>query len=334
VFAESAAFAGPLLRPLGQEGGGFNFLGDSSQGKSTSQILAGSVYGGGDPLYGYARTWLNTANALDATAEQHNDGILLLDELALCDPKEAGACAYRLAGGQGKGRLQSSIKMRKPFKWYLLFFSSSEISLADHVAQVGKQVRGGQEVRFVELPADAGAGLGAFEDIHGFESADAFAKYLQASAKKYYGTAIRAYLRELIPKLPEVKNAFKNFEHACLTDWLPHDKRVSGEVSRVARRFALVAYSGELATDGGINGWAEGEATKAAKRLFADWLENRGTSGSVDEERAVSQVRAFIEKYGASRFEADTDQDRFINQRAGFIREDGGNKEFCILPEV
>jgi uncharacterized protein (DUF927 family) len=105
VFAESAAFAAPLLRPLGQEGGGFHFRGGSSKGKSTSQIVAGSVCGGGDPQLGYVRTWLNTANALDATVEQHNAAeILLLDELALCDPKEAGSCAYRLAGADGTER--------------------------------------------------------------------------------------------------------------------------------------------------------------------------------------------------------------------------------------
>jgi putative DNA primase/helicase len=334
AFAESVGFAAPLLRLLGQEGGGFHLRSLSSKGKSTSQITAGSVYGGGDPQDGYARKWSSTVNALEATAEQHNDGILLLDELAMCDPKEAGNAAYKIASGHGKNRLLSQVKMRKPFKWYLFFISSGEISLADHVAQAGKHVRAGQEVRFVELPADAGCGMGAFEDIHGFESADAFARHLQQMAKRYYGTAIRAYLRELIPNLSAVKNNYKNFEQDCLTKWLPQDKRVSGEVSRVARRFALVAYGGELATDAGITGWAEGEATKAAKRMFTDWLENRGTSGSVDEERAVSQVRAFIEKYGASRFEADSEQDRFIHQRAGFIRDDLGGKEFCIYPEI
>jgi putative DNA primase/helicase len=43
VFALSTAFAAPLLRELGGEGGGFHFRGKSSKGKSTLQRVAGST---------------------------------------------------------------------------------------------------------------------------------------------------------------------------------------------------------------------------------------------------------------------------------------------------
>lgn len=45
TFALSLAFAGPLLAPMAMEGGGFHFRGLTSQGKSTLQRLAGSVWG-------------------------------------------------------------------------------------------------------------------------------------------------------------------------------------------------------------------------------------------------------------------------------------------------
>ena len=41
---------------------------------------------------------------------------------------------------------------------------------------------------------------------------------------------------------------------------------VAPEVGRVAARFALVAFSGELATQFGVTGWNKGEALKAAIR--------------------------------------------------------------------
>jgi 5S rRNA maturation endonuclease (ribonuclease M5) len=41
VFAVSSAFAGPMLRPLGMEGGGFHLVGASSSGKSTTEDIAG-----------------------------------------------------------------------------------------------------------------------------------------------------------------------------------------------------------------------------------------------------------------------------------------------------
>jgi putative DNA primase/helicase len=47
VFAVSCAFAGALLRPLGESGGGFHFYGKTSKGKTTALVVAGSVWGGG-----------------------------------------------------------------------------------------------------------------------------------------------------------------------------------------------------------------------------------------------------------------------------------------------
>ena len=76
AFAVSAAFAGPLLRPLNVEGGGFHLVGTSSTGKSTLQWVAGSVCGGGHPTRGFLRSWRFTQNALEAMAELHNDGML------------------------------------------------------------------------------------------------------------------------------------------------------------------------------------------------------------------------------------------------------------------
>ena len=45
-----------------------------------------------------------------------------------------------------------------------------EISLADKMAEIGKRSKAGQEVRLVDIPADAGAGQGAFEELHGAAS--------------------------------------------------------------------------------------------------------------------------------------------------------------------
>ena len=79
------AFTGPLLRLTGGERGGIHFRGRSSEGKSTAQIVAGSVLGGGPK--GFARSWNNTINGLEASTAQHNDSLLILDELKEVDPR-------------------------------------------------------------------------------------------------------------------------------------------------------------------------------------------------------------------------------------------------------
>lgn len=336
VFAISNGFAAPLLRPLKLEGGGYNFKGRTSEGKSTALIVAGSVFGGGDSRLGYARTWRQTANAAEATAEMHNDGIMLLDELALCDPRDAGETVYMLASDEGKRRLRSSASMRKSYNWRLIFMSSGEISLADHVSTAGKKVRGGQEVRFCEIPADASVGFGLFEELHEFANDPGrFAKALNEACRRFYGTALREYVKTIIPQLGGLPAAYREFEKARLAEWLPSN--AAGEVGRVASRFVLAAFAGELATAAGVTGWPAGEAARAAKRVFDDWLATRGTAGSTDKQAMVAQVRAFIEKHGASRFE---NEDRSaetitIHNRAGFVRNLGKDrKEFCILPET
>lgn len=355
LFAASVAFAAPLLRPLGQEGGGFHFRGQSSKGKSTTTIVAGSIYGGGDPLLGYARTWAHTANALEATAEMHNDGLLILDELARCDAKDAGNVAYMLASGDGKGRLQSSVKLRKSFKWQLMFLSTGEISLADHVAQSGKKTRAGQEVRLCDLPADTGV-YGVFENLHGFADGSAFAKTLQQNSRAYYGAAIRAYLKELTGyDMSAVKQVYeeteKEFTEEALKIAEEAGQQISGEVARVLSRFALIAYAGELASSFGVTGWAKDAAKDAALTLFKEWLVNRGGTGNADEEAMVSQVRRFLAEYGSLRFESSHNDDRVSGKRAGFIVEDEdktsfnrgrdepdtsdeGERKYCIFTEV
>ncbi len=98
LLAVSMAFAPPLLEFAGLESGGMNWMGSSSTGKTTTLYAAASVYGGHD----FVNRWRATANGVEALAAQHNDTLLILDELAQIDPREAGQMAYMLANGQGK----------------------------------------------------------------------------------------------------------------------------------------------------------------------------------------------------------------------------------------
>lgn len=338
VFAVSCAFAGPILPLVGESSGGFHLRGRSSSGKTTAQYVAGSVWGGGGDR-GYLVTWRSTANGLEALAELHNNGLLCLDELSQCPPHEAGDIAYMLGNGEGKMRMTRSIGARKRLEWILIFLSSGEISLADHVQAAGKRIRAGQEVRLCDLVADAGCGLGIFENLHGFDKPSEFADYLTQMSKEYYGTPIRAYLSLLVNQKTEMEQVTRRIKEKFIKENVPEG--ASGEVFRVASRFAVVAAAGESAEE--ITGWQPGEAYAAAAKMFNSWLTTRGTSGAGDIEAAIRQVRAFIELHGSSRFQYSTQkkddegnviQEKVIN-RAGFKQIDAsGDVEYLILPEV
>lgn len=158
MFAVSIAFAGPLLGLLGQEGGGFHLYGQSSRGKTTLADAAASVWGkGASP--GFVRSWRSTANALEATAALHTDTLLPLDEVSVIDPREAYAAAYQLAAGSGKGRSARDGSLRQSLAWRTMVLSTGEVRITDKLAESRQRVRAGQQVRLVDVPADADKGL-------------------------------------------------------------------------------------------------------------------------------------------------------------------------------
>jgi uncharacterized protein (DUF927 family) len=112
-----------------------------------------------------------------------------------------------------------------------------------------------------------------------------------------------------------------------------------GQVVRVARRFALCSVAGELATQEGLTGWQTGEADRAAQACFAAWLSGFGGAGNREERAVLSQVRAFFESHGASRFEdmnpSNPDRSERVINRAGFFRTaTDGRREYLVLPEA
>lgn len=330
ILSVSCAFAGPLLSLVGAESGGIHLYGPSSLGKTTALLVGASVCGGGGKN-GYVQSWRTTANGLEAIAQLHNDLTLFLDELGQVDPREAAEVAYLLGNGTGKARMTRTITARPKLTWSLLYVSAGEMTLADHAQTAGKRTKGGAEVRLLNIDADAGAGLGLFEELHGADSPDAFSRQLRDAAKSVYGTPLRAYLNLLANDQASVLAALQAFCKDFLKSHIP--ERAAGEVSRAAARFALIGFAGELATSFGITGWNEGEATEAARRALQSWIDRRGTAGTWDEEAAIRQIVAFVEANGASRFQSDSSQ--IVRDRVGFKKQDtNGEIEYQVLPEA
>src|SRR5690606_27881131 len=116
----------------------------------------------------------------------------------------------------------------------------------------------------------------------------------------FHGTAAREFLQHLTQD--QNLTARLQAEVPSLADELA-GPNASSQVRRVAQRFALLAVAGELATCRGITGWTVGNAIWAVKRCFQAWLNARGGSGNLEEQRIIAHVKAFIEQHGTSRFE-------------------------------
>ncbi|CRM34403.1 DUF927 domain-containing protein [Pseudomonas sp. 58 R 3] len=299
AFVVSVAFAGPLLNLLGHESGGFHLYGDSSGGKTTHLQVAASVYGGPRLV----RSWRSTDNALESIAAAHSDGLLVLDEIGMCDPRIIGETVYMLGNGTGKARANERGQAgRQVQEWRLLFLSTGEKTLAQHMADANKELKAGMEVRMLAVPADASKGLGMFDVLNGFEDAAALSDALKARVAKYYGTPLTAFLHalcapgEMLRWSVIVRRTVEQF----ITQNLPAS--ASGQAQRAALRFGLAAAAGELATAFGVTGWPDGAATTAARVCLHAWLAERGGAGNFEGDAILARLRQIIERFGESRF--------------------------------
>lgn len=343
VLAVGFAFAAPLLDMAGEESGGAHFRGDSSCGKSTALWAAASVYGPPEGDHAFRKEWRATGNGLEGLATSRNDSLLILDEMGQVDGREAGAIAYMLANGQPKLRMSDNITLRKLPSWRLLFLSTGEISLADHMAAAGKKIKAGQENRLADIPADAGAGLGMFDRLNGQPGGAALSVAIREAAARHYGAVGLAFIEQAARWRGALPDRLKAFAARFAAEVLPPG--ASGQVHRVARRFALVAAALELAGEWGLTGWPEGDGTAAVKACFADWLKQRGGAGNQEEAAILAQVRRFFEAHGESRFSdwqekptenggtVQLDGARPTLARVGFKRRTGGGFTYYVLPE-
>lgn len=337
VFAISAAFAGPFLQPLNIEGGGFHIRGDSSKGKSVALWTAGSVWGGG-PMKGFIRSWRTTDNGLESQAVQHSDTILLLDEMGEASGNVVAKTIYMLANGVGKQRAGIAGEGRPAAEFRTLFLSTGEVSLSVKMAEDGLAAMAGQETRFVDLVADAGANMGLFENIHDAASPAAFADSITATCGEHYGHAAREFLRRLLENPDEAFAEARCLMAAFVSRVCP--KGSDGQIERAAKRFAIVAAAGEIASQWGILPWPDGTAMETVARMFREWLDRRGTGGSLEGAKAIAQVRSMIERHGASRFvpwcpgEMPPVPSMPVQNRMGFVRRNGEAATFYVMPEA
>lgn len=331
IFSLSIAFAPPLQRLFGIENGGFHFRGHSSSGKTTCLRVAASVWGGSD----FLKQWRATANGLEGACVSHNDCLMCLDEMGQMDPTEIGKVAYMLANGVGKTRADKLGNARTKASWRLLFLSSGEISLTDHLQEAKQKAKAGQEIRILDIPSDNGI-FGCFDVLHGFEQPNLFAEHLTELSRKYYGVAGRQFIRSILKDKEAIIKKCKFIMLDFIKKCLP--KNASSQIDRALNRFALAAAAGELATLFGITGWEEGVALKGAMDCFNDWLSARGNLGLQEEQQVLSHVRHFFEQHGESRFSPWRLEEESLSSktvlRAGFRKPIECGEEFFVFREA
>jgi len=296
VISVCLAFGSVLMPLLGGRTCGFHFYAPSSRGKTTVLKLAKSVMGSPEDLV----SWRTTDNALENIAAEHNHSILCLDELAQMaesNLKRVGESIYMLGNEEGKSRYYMN---GNPKTWRMYFLSSGELSLRDTFSSGKKNTKAGQEVRFIDVPAEVNTEYGILDTIHDFPNSRALVDELNRNVELYHGTAGRAFIRDLTEDKELYLSIARDFKDEFLSalDLSGAD----AQVCRVADHFATVAAAGELASKFEITGWAIGQSTWAAKQCFDAWINQRGGEDSQEEQVAITTVQDKLIQYGHNKF--------------------------------
>lgn len=293
AFALCVALAGTVLTPLGFDGMGFHFVGASSMGKSLALKIASSVWGKPSD---FMRTWRATANGLESVASLHHDNFLALDELGQANSKQIGEIVYMLADGQGKSRMSKDGKAKITKAWKTAILSTGELSIKQMMTQAGQSTKAGQEVRLAHIRADAGAGFGMLNHLT-HDTAQLTVNALETALKSHYGVAGMAWLDYLTAHLDEAKSTIL----AGVGEFMMSYDDLSSQQGRVAKRFAIVAGVGELATKMRLTGWQTGQAMTAVKACFDDWLRYYGKD-DLEQIAIIESINDCIDKHEFSRF--------------------------------
>ena len=298
VLCFSCAFAGQLVAPLGVESGGFHLYGSSTDGKSTITKASCSVWGNPKDI---SKSWRTTDNALENEAELRNDNFLNLDELRQAVPKAVSDIVYMLTGGQGKARSGKTGKNRETKQFSLMYTSTGEVTLEEHLRRGNIELDAGLLLRFAHLPSDAGQGYGVFNRINYGTQAQDVGNRINELSSLHYGHAGIKWLDYLTNDKEQVMHQAQVLFEQFIQQ---QSKKLNGQASRVLRRFTLVAVAGELATQANITGWQTGRAFEALQHCFNTWFDHFGQDGNLEERKILEHIKTFFEANGSSRFES------------------------------
>jgi len=280
------------------ENGGTNIFGQSSIGKTTVLKVTISFSGPRSNL----QSWNQTDTAIEELAHGYNDGSIALDELKTLDQddKEAAkkltSMIYRLCSGIERNRS----KNYKPDqnRWRVSIQSTGEYSLAELAEKSGSSRMKGEEVRVIDIPADAGQGMGIFESLpEEFTDSSTYAQYLDEQSQLFYGTPQVVFLERLIADL-NAENPDTSVKDQLIEGMGLFRKRCgvdpkSGIEVRFANRFALAYAAGCLAVDYGVFPFTEKDVFNGISACYKAALSVKPESW----EEKVEQHKSILAKY-------------------------------------
>jgi putative DNA primase/helicase len=294
------SFLGPLLKIVGMEGGGVCLVGPSSIGKTTGLQVGASVFGcGSSPASesgrSYVQPWNLTSNALEGIAAAHTDALTPLDEIGLYTGGDLGSDLYLLAGGRGKGAMDSQRRLKNVRTWTGNVLVTSEVTTLEAIECKGGRAKSGMLVRLIDIPV-----INMFPNPPEGMTASEFSNKMKLQCGNYYGTAGRAFVEFLVDQLLDDPESVTKDLRAALDhftrEMIPADATPIQQ--RAIRRFAAVKLAGHAAVEAGVLPYSVEDVDACVSEVMGTWLTFRPTV--TDVHRALVNLQDILLRTGAS----------------------------------
>jgi uncharacterized protein (DUF927 family) len=291
----AAALGAPFLRPLGLDSFGINWFSETSDGKTVALIAGASVPGllGPEGL----PSWADSEAALEALLRGRRDCMMPLDESGDGEhqmrlEKKARMLAFLIA--RNRPRNLSKVYERnnslQPRESRNIVLSSSERALGQIAHAAGTDRLGGEEVRFMDIPASDPNSLGIFDGniipAPGKtlrETTKELVETLKANAIKHQGYAFRELMEKYVNDqhgLEHLRTYKEQFEQdAVLPD--AHNAHY-----RIRSNCALMYAAAVLAIDYKILPWKNGPTFRAIEKCMRLALATLATGAKEPAARA------------------------------------------------
>jgi uncharacterized protein (DUF927 family) len=294
----AAALGALFLRPLGLDSFGINWFSDTSDGKSHALFVAASVAGlmGPDGL----PSWADSESAIEALARGHRDCVMPLDETADDEgktpiEKKARLLAFLIA--RNRARRLSPIYERSHNlanrEFRIIVLSSSERALGQIARAANARRLGGEEVRFIDIPASDPNSPGIFdgniEPAPGKtlrETTKELVETLKVNAIKHQGHAFRE-LQEKYVNDPHGLEHLRTYKEQFERDAVLPDGR--NAYYRVRSNFAVMYAAAAMAIDYEILPWKKPRTFRAIEKCMRLALATLAT-GAKEPAAAVPAI--------------------------------------------
>jgi uncharacterized protein (DUF927 family) len=327
VVTMCAAFSSALLEPLGQAPFIITLTGASSTGKTSTLRMCAALVGSPDDH----ATLNGTTIGIEAYALEHRDCPTVLDEIGQATPEMLSKLTYNFTNGQSRLRATSTGDKAASAAPRSVVFCAGELSVAEKLADGGKQMMLGQIARSINLSVDSVKGI--WNNLPDGLDGKSVADSLRAGLHETYGVAWAPYIEHICQIEGGISKSFAKSRASIrkgILGELEFDE-ADAVANRVLDIFVMMYWAGQRARGAGVIPWTPKQLQVAHKKCFAIWYGAYKSSKPANDQDILSQIRLFFQSNREGKFIPFARYGEAGRSLAGYEHVLRGTTEKCFL---